>query len=317
MVQETASDPDRVQLFFMSNFLNVAVSYKWRTQLAETVQISTKRDWLNNRRRQVFPGANCVAERLLCTAGDIALITQQRTPLSSILLFLHSHGSRMVVRIGEGLRKTLWSHGATMMITSSTASNKKTKGSWWMMAVTAKKRQILKLGRITHIFNPEAQKLHTITSTAPRWAPKISVISVSISVSPIQCEIWWQSTLLVPEFERWITARKVLYQNIMMSSGEVDLQILNVITSSFCPITHMYEFSSKLAWVLEFWLKNVFCEVAVTFISANSHQTAAPGISHSKAEILHSQLGGQTTPKHNISGHSHCQIRGAKGLKGG
>lgn len=55
----------------------------------------------------------------------------------------------------------------------------------------------------------------------------------------------------------------------------------------------------------------------MTFISANSNQTCVPRISLGKAEILHSQLGGQTTQKHNISGHSHFQIRGVKGLEGG
>lgn len=188
----------------------MAVSYKWCIQLTETVQISTKWDWLNNRRQQGFPGANRVAERLLCTAGDIALITQPRTPLSSILLFLHSHGSRMVVRVGEGLRKTLWSHGATE-ITLSTMSNKKTNkktkelvvedGCYCKEATNSETRMYH-----TH-FSLAAQKLYTITSTVPQWAPKISV---SISVSPIQCEIWRQSTLLVPELEQWIMARKVL-----------------------------------------------------------------------------------------------------------
>ena len=42
------------------------------------------------------------------------------------------------------------------------------------MDVAAKKLQILKRGCFTHIFNPAAQKIYTIT-TVPRWAPKISV----------------------------------------------------------------------------------------------------------------------------------------------
>ena len=38
------------------------------------------------------------------------------------------------------------------------------------MDVAAKKQQILKHGHFTHIFNPAAQKIYTIT-TVSRWAP--------------------------------------------------------------------------------------------------------------------------------------------------